>query len=118
MHFLFAVPIAIMGAIYTAYFMAPGMRSWVKPGIEIMAALPTVILGFIGGLWLAPIVEDNLSSVLSIFVVLPVKLFLLAIVWSLLPDYLTKRFDGWYGHDRRTAHYFDGVRSFYLWPLV
>ena len=94
---LFAVPIAIMGAIYTAYFMAPGMRSWVKPGIEIMAALPTVILGFIGGLWLAPIVEDNLSSVLSIFVVLPVGLFLLAIVWSLLPDYLTKRFDGWYG---------------------
>ena len=77
--------------------MAPGMRSWVKPGIEIMAALPTVILGFIGGLWLAPIVEDNLSSVLSIFVVLPVGLFLLAIMWSLLPDYLTKRFDGWYG---------------------
>ncbi len=94
---LFAVPIAIMGAIYTAYFMAPGMRSWVKPGIEIMAALPTVILGFIGGLWLAPIVEDNLSSVLSIFVVLPVGLFLLAILWSLLPDQLTRRFDGWYG---------------------
>lgn len=94
---LFAVPIAIMGAIYTAYFMAPGMRSWVKPGIEIMAALPTVILGFIGGLWLAPIVEDNLSSVLSIFVVLPVGLFLLAILWSSLPDQLTRRFDGWYG---------------------
>ncbi len=94
---LFAVPIAIMGAIYTAYFMAPGMRSWVKPGIEIMAALPTVILGFIGGLWLAPIVEDNLSSVLSIFVVLPVGLFLLAMLWSLLPDQLTRRFDGWYG---------------------
>lgn len=94
---LFAVPIAILGAIYTAYFMAPGMRSWVKPGIEIMAALPTVILGFIGGLWLAPIVEDNLSSVLSIFVVLPVGLFLLAILWSMLPHKLTKRFEGWYG---------------------
>ena len=69
---LFAVPIAIMGAIYTAYFMAPSMRALVKPGIEIMAALPTVILGFIGGLWLAPIIETNLSSVLSVFFVLPV----------------------------------------------
>ena len=94
---LFAVPIAIMGAIYTAYFMAPGMRSWVKPGIEIMAALPTVILGFIGGLWLAPIVEDNLSSVLSIFVVLPVGLFILALLWSVLPDHWTRAFSGWYG---------------------
>lgn len=94
---LFAVPIAIMGAIYTAYFMAPRMRSWVKPGIEIMAALPTVILGFIGGLWLAPIVEDNLSSVLSIFVLLPAGLFVLALLWSMLPDQLTRPFKGWYG---------------------
>lgn len=94
---LFAVPIAIMGAIYTAYFMAPRMRSWVKPGIEIMAALPTVILGFIGGLWLAPIVEDNLSSVLSIFVVLPVGLFTLALLWSMLPDHSTRALSGWYG---------------------
>jgi phosphate transport system permease protein len=94
---LFAVPIAIMGAIYTAYFMAPTMRSWVKPGIEIMAALPTVILGFIGGLWLAPIIEANLSSVLGIFVVLPIGLFLFALLWSQFPERITKPFAGWYG---------------------
>ena len=69
-----------MGAIYTAYFMSPAMRAWVKPGIEIMAALPTVILGFIGGLWLAPIIEANLSSILGIFVVLPIGLFLFALL--------------------------------------
>ncbi len=94
---LFAVPIAIMGAIYTAYFMAPSMRALVKPGIEIMAALPTVILGFLAGLWLAPIIEDNLSAVLSIFVTLPLGLFVLAWCWRLLPSNLTRRFDGWYG---------------------
>ncbi len=94
---LFAVPIAIMGAVYTAYFMAPQMRNWVKPGIEIMAALPTVILGFIGGLWLAPIIEANLSSVLGILVVLPVTLFLLALGWSQLPETVTKPLAGWYG---------------------
>ena len=94
---LFAVPIAVMGAIYTAYFMAPSMRAIVKPGIEIMAALPTVILGFLGGLWLAPIIEANLSSVLSIFVFLPVVLFLFALAWSLLPDKLINATSGWYG---------------------
>ncbi len=94
---LFAVPIAIMGAIYTAYFMAPAMRAWVKPGIEIMAALPTVILGFIGGLWLAPIIESNLSSVLGILVVLPIGLFLFALLWSQIPERLSKPFAGWYG---------------------
>ncbi len=94
---LFAVPIAVMGAIYTAYFMAPSMRRIVKPGIEIMAALPTVILGFLGGLWLAPIIESNLSSVITILVALPFALLILAWFWSLLPDSVAKRFDGWFG---------------------
>ena len=94
---LFAVPIAIMGALYTAYFMAPAMRAWVKPGIEIMAALPTVILGFIGGLWLAPIIESNLASVLTVIVLLPVCLFAFALLWSRLPDKMTRVFEGWYG---------------------
>ena len=94
---LFAVPIALMGAVYTAYFMAPAMRALVKPGIEIMAALPTVILGFLGGLWLAPIIEANLSSVLSIFVFLPIGLFLFALGWSALPDKWINATSGWYG---------------------
>lgn len=94
---LFAVPIAIMGAIYSAYFMAPSMRALVKPGIEIMAALPTVILGFIGGLWLAPIIEAHLSSVLSVFFVLPTFLFAFALLWWYLPERFTKPFSGWYG---------------------
>jgi phosphate transport system permease protein len=94
---LFAVPIALMGAVYTAYFMAPAMRALVKPGIEIMAALPTVILGFLGGLWLAPIIEANLSSVLSVFVFLPVGLFLFALAWSALPDKWINATSGWYG---------------------
>ncbi|MDH5424172.1 MAG: ABC transporter permease subunit, partial [Gammaproteobacteria bacterium] len=82
---LFATPIAIMGAIYTAYFMSAGMRSWVKPGIEIMEALPTVILGFLAGLWLAPVVEDNLTGVLSVLLILPIGVLLFAMLWQTLP---------------------------------
>jgi len=83
---LFAVPLAIMGAIYTAYFMAPVLRNFVKPTIEIMAALPTVILGFLAGLWFAPIVEAYLPAMFLIFLVIPVAIFATAWFWRYLPE--------------------------------
>jgi len=91
-----AVPLAIFGAIYAAYFMSPSMRKVVKPTIEIMEALPTVILGFLAGLWLAPIVEGNLPGVFSIFVLTPIMIVLTAWLWTKLPAALRERIpDGW-----------------------
>lgn len=93
---LVAVPLAIMGAIFTAYFMSPKMRSLVKPTIEIMEALPTVILGFLAGLWLAPIVEDHLPGVFSVLIMLPVMIILTAWAWTKLPRRWRERIpDGW-----------------------
>ena len=82
---LFAIPLSIMGAIYTAYFMAPRMRNMVKPTIEIMAALPTVILGFLAGLWFAPLVERNLPGMLLLFAVIPASVLVAAWLWRCLP---------------------------------
>ena len=81
---LFAIPLALMGAAYTAYFMSPQLRQWVKPGIEIMAALPTVILGFLAGLWFAPWVEENLASLLLMALFIPPGLMLFAWIWGRL----------------------------------
>lgn len=93
---LFAMPLAICGAIFTAYFMAPRMRAIVKPSIEIMEALPTVILGFLAGLWLAPFVESHLPGVFSIFVLMPIGIVILSLVWWNLPG-SAKRYipEGW-----------------------
>jgi len=79
---LFAMPLAIMGAIYSAYFMTPKLRGVVKPTIEIMEALPTVILGFLAGLWMAPFVENNLPAVFSVFILMPVLMLLTAVIWT------------------------------------
>ena len=78
---LFAIPLALMGAAYTAYFMSPQLRQWVKPGIEIMAALPTVILGFLAGLWFAPWVEEHLIDLLLMLLLVPPGLLLFAWGW-------------------------------------
>lgn len=61
---LFATPLALAAAMYTAWFMAPGLRRWVKPAIEMMGALPSVVIGLIAGLWLAPLLADKLLGVL------------------------------------------------------
>jgi len=82
---LFATPLAIAGAIYTAYFMSPKIRSIVKPTIEIMEALPTVILGFLAGLWLAPLIEDNLPGILVLLILLPLSILATAFLWHNLP---------------------------------
>ncbi|GIU06064.1 ABC transporter permease subunit [Shewanella glacialipiscicola] len=82
---LFAVPLAIAGAIYTAYFMSPKVRGLVKPTIEIMEALPTVILGFLAGLWLAPLIEEHLPGILILLILLPTSILASAYGWSQLP---------------------------------
>jgi len=83
---LFAVPIALSAAIYTAYFMSPALRKVVKPTVEIMEALPTVILGFLAGLWLAPIFEEHLPAVIVLLVALPLSMLLTAYGWTKLPE--------------------------------
>ena len=82
---MFAVPIALTAAIYTAYFMTPGMRRKVKPTIELMEALPTVILGFLAGLWLAPIIEIYLPAICLLLVFIPASVFITAFAWHNLP---------------------------------
>lgn len=93
---LLAAPLAICGAIYTGYFMAPGMRRKVKPMIEMMEALPTVVLGFLAGLWLAPFVERNLLGIFSLLVILPLVVLAASFVWMQLSQRWRHAIpDGW-----------------------
>jgi len=93
---LLAAPLAICGAIFTGYFMAPAMRRKVKPLIELMEALPTVVLGFLAGLWLAPFVEKNLLGIFSILVVLPLSILAASFGWTKLPRLIRDSVpDGW-----------------------
>jgi len=82
---LFAVPIALLGAIYTSQFLDPRLRAPIKSAIETMASLPSVVLGFIAALVLAPVVENWIVAVLLTFAFLPCVLLAGGFSWQWLP---------------------------------
>ena len=93
---IFAVPLAVLGAIFTANFMAPQMRQVVKPTVEVMQALPTVVLGFLAGLWLAPFVEANLPGVFLTLILLPLSIPVAGYAWVRMPARIRHWVpDGW-----------------------
>lgn len=85
---LFAVPIAILAALYTAFFMDKKTRQIIKPTIELIEALPTVILGFLAGLWLAPMMEANLAAFFAVILILPLGIIVFGYAFSKLPEHI------------------------------
>lgn len=53
-----AVPVGLFSAIYLAEYAAPRFRATVKPMLEILAGIPTVVYGFFAALTVAPFVRD------------------------------------------------------------
>ncbi len=88
---LFALPLAVLAAIYTSEFASPQVRNWVKPVVELMASLPSVILGFLAGLWLAPMLEKEVVGALLLLPFVPAVVILGAWGWSLLPESFTRQ---------------------------
>ncbi|TAH37477.1 MAG: ABC transporter permease subunit [Planctomycetota bacterium] len=91
---LFSVPIALLAAIYTSEFLSRRARSVVKPAIEMMASLPSVVLGFLAALVLAPWVEQSVLGVLFAFFLVPLAVVLGAYLWLFVPQRLAVRLDG------------------------
>jgi phosphate transport system permease protein len=51
---LVAGPVGLFAAIYMAEYATPSFRAWVKPVLEILAGIPTVVFGFFAALAVAP----------------------------------------------------------------
>jgi phosphate transport system permease protein len=100
-----AVPFALLAALYVSEFMHPTLKGYVKPVVETMAALPSVVLGFLAGLWLAPMVERVVPGLLVLPVVVAASALLALEVWRRLP--LAAR-----------AHFTSGTEVFVLMPVV
>jgi phosphate transport system permease protein len=88
---IFAVPLSVMAALYTSQFVHPSIRAKVKPAVEIMAALPSVVIGFIAGLWLSSRVEADIVPFLLFNLLLPLFGTAGVLFWDRLPHPFRKR---------------------------
>jgi phosphate transport system permease protein len=92
---LFATPIAILAAIYSSQFLPPRWKARIKPTIELMASLPSVVLGFVAGLVLAPVIERGVMEVITGVCAVPLALVAGAHLWQLLPSGWRSRLGAW-----------------------
>ncbi len=89
---LLAIPLGVFGAMFISQFMHPSYKRTLKPAIEIMASLPSVVLGFLAGLWLAPRVEKAFPALILMTVLVPVSVLLAGAAWNKLPQPIRNRF--------------------------
>lgn len=92
---LFAAPLALLAALYTSEFLSPPFRQRVKPVIEMMAGLPSVVLGYIAAMVLAPMFEQDIARYLAMLITAPLGLLIGAQVWLMLPHRWTLLLSRW-----------------------
>jgi phosphate transport system permease protein len=88
---LFSAPLAILAALYVSQFASQKARSIVKPTVELMGALPSVVVGFLAGLWLSPAVDSDMGHTVGLLLALPLTIVLAAFVSSRLPQRVRNR---------------------------
>jgi phosphate transport system permease protein len=89
---LFAVPLALGAAIYVSQLAGPKVREIVKPCIELLAGIPSVVLGFFGLIVMATFLQSVLGyqSRLNAFVAgIALGLAVIPVVFSIAEDALT-----------------------------
>ncbi|MCP5544339.1 MAG: ABC transporter permease subunit [Akkermansiaceae bacterium] len=89
---LFSVPVALLAAVFSAAFLPLSVKRIVKPTMEIMSSLPSVVLGFLAGLWLAPILETRVPSVMAMLIAVPASALVMGFAWCRLPIRFRNRF--------------------------
>jgi phosphate transport system permease protein len=79
---LFALPLSLAAAIYVSYFTTPWFKRTIKPIVELMAAVPSVVIGFLILLWLAPLMGRWLLAVFLAFLTIPAVFFCFMGFWQ------------------------------------
>ncbi|HEY6168754.1 MAG TPA: phosphate ABC transporter permease subunit PstC [Verrucomicrobiae bacterium] len=89
---LFAVPLSLCAAIYVSQLAAPRLREWLKPAIELLAGVPSVVMGFFALIVMATVLQKmfGYQSRLNAFVAgIALGLALIPGVFSIAEDALT-----------------------------
>lgn len=89
---LFAVPLAVAAAIYVSQLAPPRLREWLKPTIELLGGIPSVVLGFFALIVMASVLQAvfGYPSRLNAFLAgIALGLAVIPVVFSIAEDALT-----------------------------
>ena len=89
---LFAVPISLGAALFVSQLCSPRLKEWLKPSIELLAGIPSVVLGFFGLIVMATLLQNvfGYQSRLNAFVAgIALGLSVIPVVFSIAEDALT-----------------------------
>ncbi len=67
---LFAIPLGLGSAIYLSEYAVPKWRNILKPVLEILAGIPSVVYGFFAFLYVTPLLKNNITWLAKIFLVM------------------------------------------------
>jgi phosphate transport system permease protein len=86
---LIAVPLGLVAATYLSEFASPRVRGIVKPALEVLAGVPTVVYGFFALLYLTPILQaviPGMSTFNSLSAGIVMGIMIVPLVSSLAED--------------------------------
>jgi len=85
-----ALPLGIATAMFNAHLCAPRLRAWLKPALEVLDAIPSVVFGLVAAVSFAPWLKTHVASMLAFVVVLPCVLLACGFAFG-----ASSRRDGW-----------------------
>jgi ABC-type uncharacterized transport system permease subunit len=88
---LISAPLALLAALYVSQLAPPWLQGVVKPAVELMAAVPSVVVGFLAALWLAPRLELWLFPAMVCCALLPLSVVVALLLWRAVPGRLRRR---------------------------
>jgi len=89
---LIAIPIAIAAAIFTSEFAPQGVREFIKPAVEILAGIPSVVVGFFALMVLATFLQDTFGLLMRLNAItagVALSLAVIPIVYTVAEDALS-----------------------------
>jgi len=87
-----AIPVSLGAAIYTGFFAKRKWRNGIKPTIEMLEAVPSVVIGFIAAISLAPLAEQLLVAILFFLMTAPLILLAASLFQHRIINAMPKRF--------------------------
>ena len=58
-----AVPFGLLAAIQMSEFSSPRVRFWLKPSVEVLAGVPTVVYGYVALIFVTPVLQKMMPSI-------------------------------------------------------